>query len=255
MTPTVSVVVPAFNEEARLPDLFDALLGSASGDLAAAGLDFLEAVIVDDGSTDRTAAMLADAAARDPRLRPVVDDRPNAGKGAAIARGIAHARGELVLLVDVDLSTPIGCAVPLARALREAGAEMAIGSRDSPGSRVNAPAHRRLLGAGFNFAVRRLTGLEHPDTQCGFKLIETDVARRLTAIQVSRGFAYDVELLMRARAEGVRVVDVPVVYVHDDRSKVKVLRATGEMAWDLLRIRHHVRRERRRAAGLSSPQG
>lgn len=244
--PTVSLVVPAYNEEVRLAALFSALAERAPGELEAAELDYLEAVIVDDGSTDRTAAMLEAAAREDPRIRPVLGGGTNAGKGAAVARGIAHAEGELVLLVDVDLSTPIACAAPLAEAMRAAGAGMAIGSRDVEGSRVDAPLYRRVLGTGFNLAVRVLTGLDHPDTQCGFKLIETGTARELTAAQVSRGFAYDVEILMRARDLGVRVVDVPVVYIHDSRSKVRVFRATGEMARDLVRITLQLRRERRR---------
>lgn len=246
-SPTVSLIVPAYDEEARLGVLFEKLGASAEGDLARAGLSYLETVIVDDGSTDATSSLLQAAAARDVRIRPILGQLRNRGKGAALATGIAAARGEIVLLVDVDLSTPLSCARPLAEAMRAAGTPMAIGSRDLEESRVEAPLHRRLLGAGFNVAVRALTGLRHADTQCGFKMIETGFARELVGDRISQGFAFDVEVLMRARNAGVEVAEVPVTYIHDARSKVRVLRASAEMAGDLLRLAVRLRGGRPRA--------
>jgi dolichyl-phosphate beta-glucosyltransferase len=242
-----SLIIPAFNEEARLARLFAVLAEEADRDLAQAGLDYLEAVVVDDGSTDATSGLLAAAAAADDRIRPVLGRAHNRGKGAAIRDGVAVARGELVLLVDVDLSTPLDEVAELGRGLAESGAPVAIGSRDLPGSRVEAPLFRRVLGALFNLAVRIATGLRYTDTQCGFKLLEIDVARRLLAEQIAEGFAFDVELLLRARLAGVEVVEVPVSYVHDDRSKVRVPGASLAMTRDLARMSWRLRLSGRRA--------
>ena len=237
-----SLVIPAYNEEARLAQLFAVLADEVERDLAAAGLDYFEAVVVDDGSTDATSGLLAAAAASDERIRPVIGRSHHRGKGAAIRDGVAVARGEMVLLVDVDLSTPLSDVGELGRLLAESGASVAIGSRDLPGSRVEAPLHRRVLGALFNLAVRIATGLRYTDTQC-----ETDVARRLLADQIAEGFAFDVELLLRARLGGVEVVEVPVSYVHDDRSKVRVPGASLAMTRDLARMSWRLRRSGRRA--------
>jgi glycosyltransferase involved in cell wall biosynthesis len=238
---TTSIVFPAFNEEERLGKLFTAL-SIADRDLAEAGLDYLEAVIVDDGSGDRTPEILQEAAAADPRVRPVLGRRQNLGKGRAVKEGVAAAEGDLVLLADVDLSTPLSETRKLVAGLGRPGIELAIGSRDKPGSIVEAPTHRRVLGAGFNLAVRLLTGLDYADTQCGFKLMSTEVARELTKDQISSGFAFDVELLLRADQTGVGVVEVPVNYFHDDRSKVRIPRASIAMARDLVVMSWKIRR-------------
>jgi glycosyltransferase involved in cell wall biosynthesis len=245
--PGVALVIPAYNEQARLPRLFEVLQTSAEADLARAGLDYVEAVIVDDGSTDDTRRMIEAAAARDPRVRPVVEIRRNSGKGAAIKAGVGAARAEMVLLVDVDLSTPLTDAWKLSARLAETGAAIAIGSRDREGADVVAPLHRKLLGSAFNLAVRALTGLRFTDTQSGFKLLETATARSLMDGQVSAGFAFDVELLARARLAGLEVAEVPVSYVHDHGSKVRVLRTSAEMARDLIRVSLLIRRDGRRA--------
>lgn len=252
---TTSIVIPAYNESARLTALLDALSLHAEEDLSRAGLSYLEAVIVDDGSTDRTPDVLEGAAEKDPRLRPVLDGRPNQGKGAAIRRGVEAARGDLVLFVDVDLSTPLADVGALAAGMERTGAPFAIGSRDVPGAKVEAPMRRRALGACFNFAVRTLAGLDFADTQCGFKLIETPVASSLLAEQISRGFAFDVELLLRAKLAEIAVVEVPVSYVHDDRSKVRVLRSSASMALDLVRISARLRRGGRPARAIPPPAG
>lgn len=234
--PDVSLIIPAYNEALRLPVLFDTLTRFADADLKRAGLRFLEAVIVDDGSSDATAQLLSAAAAENPRLRPVLGRPENRGKGAAIAAGVAVARGDMVLLADVDLSTPIADARALAQAIAGRERAIAIGSRDVRSARIEAPRHRRLLGSCFNLAVRALTGLGYSDTQCGFKLTSSAVARELLRDQISEGFAFDVELLIRARAAGVEVVEVPVSYIHDAGSKLRVLPASLEMARDLVRV-------------------
>ncbi len=233
--PSLSIVIPAFNEEQRLPRLIEELETSAEATAAASGFSFLEGVIVDDGSTDSTADLLREAAAAHPFVR-LVSGNGNRGKGAAIAAGVRVARGDYALLTDIDLSTPLSDLSRLARAVRE-GAEIAIGSRVVGGSVVkDAPAHRKRLGQGFNLIVRTLTGLGFGDTQCGFKLVATAAARELLAVQICRGWAYDVELLMRAHLAGLEVVEVPVTYVHDSRSQMKTVSASVPMLLDVIEL-------------------
>lgn len=229
---TLSLVIPAYNEQARLPGLFRGLAG-AEGIVAEAGMELVEILIVDDGSTDETAAMLEAAAAENPQLKPVLEFDRNRGKGAAFAAGVERARGEYVLLADVDLSTPLGELSKLAAAIR-GGADIAIGSRAVAGAVVErGPVHRKVLGETFNGAVRLLTGLHLRDTQNGFKLFPTEAARRLLADQTCPGFSFDVELLMRADRAGLRIAEVPILYLHDSRSSVRVGSAGAKMLRDV----------------------
>ena len=214
--------MPAYNEERRLPASLSVLEATAAAELGAAGLELAEIVVVDDGSDDRTPDLLREAAVGFPLLAPLLRGGHNEGKGAAVAAGVAVARGELVLLSDLDLSTPLADVARLYAKLGE-GAELAIGSRDVPGSDIEAPEHRKQIGRIFNALVRRLTGLPFKDTQCGFKLMPAATARELVEEQLVKGFAYDVELLMRARARGLEIAEVPVHYVHDTASKVNPL--------------------------------
>lgn len=246
---TLSLVIPAFNEEERLPALFDALRSSAASTAEGAGMSLIEILIVDDGSTDKSREMLAKAADRDPLLRPVLDFSQNRGKGAAFAAGVARARGDHVLLADVDLSTPLDELPKLTAAIRE-GADIAIGSRAVPGAIVErGPLYRKVLGGAFNTTVRLLTGLRLRDTQNGFKLFPTEAAKGLLAEQTCPGFAFDVELLMRADRAGLRIAEVPILYLHDSRSSVRVGSASVEMLKDVsglayrLRLRPSTRRE------------
>ena len=215
----VSVVVPAFNEESRLPRLLDEVEATASREFAKAGLRLFEVIVVDDGSTDGTPQVLTGASAL-PWLRPVITRKPNVGKGSAVRRGVRRARGELVLICDTDLATPLGEVRKLHDALAN-GADVAIGSRAlDPRLEREMPRYRRLAGRAFNLGMRVLTGLPFRDTQCGFKLMPTAVAQTLLREQLVSGFAFDVEVLMRARNAGLRVEEVPVVYVHDADTRV-----------------------------------
>lgn len=243
--PTLSIVVPAYNEERRLGSFLGALGAAAVSQVEELGLELIEIVAVDDGSVDRTPSMLVEAAKRNPLLVPLVRGGANEGKGAALAAGVRKARGELTLLVDIDMSTPLGELDKLYRRVN-AGADVAIGSRDVAGSVVvHAPEHRKQIGRSFNFLVRRLTGLPFKDTQCGFKLMSTATARVLLERQLVRGYAFDVELLMRARALGLSVAEVPVTYIHDRDSRVNPLTASPRMAIDVVRLAIRMRRDRR----------
>ncbi len=235
----LSLVIPAYDEEARLPALLELLASSAEGTVAAAGFELAETVVVDDGSGDRTAAILA--ASKVPKLKPILGEEGHRGKGAAVARGVSAASGEYVLIADADLSTPLGELAKLARATA-AGADVAVGSRAVAGAVVErGPIHRKLTGRAFSLTVRLLTGIPVRDTQNGFKLLRTATARELFAEQVCPGFAFDVELLMRARRAGLRIDEVPVLYVHDSRSRVRVVRASVRMLGEVLRLSRELR--------------
>ncbi|HEU4707449.1 MAG TPA: glycosyltransferase [Solirubrobacterales bacterium] len=238
---TLSLVIPAYNEEARLPALMETLAAEAEDAVAAAGMRLQEVLIVDDGSADRTRQMLEAAGVEHPWLKPVLEFDRNRGKGAAFAAGAARAKGDYVLLADVDLSTPLGELGKLTAAIA-AGADVAIGSRAVPGAVVErGPLHRKLTGNTFNAAVRAMTGLRVRDTQNGFKLFPTEPLKRYVARQTSPGFAFDVELLMRAQRDGLRIAEVPILYMHDERSRVRVLSASPRMLREVAGLTYRLR--------------
>src|SRR3954451_13245859 len=217
---TVSLVVPSYNEERRLPRLAAALRDGAADDLARAGLMLVETIVVDDGSLDSSADVLRQEQAMTPGLAPLIREGRNEGKGAAVAAGVAVAQGELVLISDVDLAAPLHEAGRLMTAIDD-GADVAIGSRAIDPSLVTGiPLRRRVMGRAFNGLVRAMSGLPYRDTQCGFKLLPTSVARRLMAEQLTPRFAFDVEILMRARRDGLTVDEVPIEYHHDPDSSI-----------------------------------
>lgn len=248
---TLSLVIPAYNEELRLPALVEALTGEADEAVAAAGMRLLEVLIVDDGSTDRTRQMLEAAGAEHERIEPVLEFGCNRGKGAAFAAGALRAEGDYVLLADADLSTPLGELKKLTAAIGR-GADIAIGSRAVPGAVVErGPVHRKLTGGAFNVAVRGLTGLRVRDTQNGFKLFPAEAVKRYAAQQSSPGFAFDVELLMRAQREGLKIAEIPILYLHDERSRVRVVSASPQMLREVAGLAYRLRL-RRGAAGADS---
>jgi dolichyl-phosphate beta-glucosyltransferase len=233
---SVSVVVPAYNEERRLPALLELFEGSATDVLAAAGLQLHELIVVDDGSSDGTPRILDARAATLPFLRVIRLER-NRGKGASVRAGMLSASGTFGLMTDVDLATPLEDVGLLSTEL-ERGFDVAIGSRGLPASMVvvRQRLHRELMGRAFNRMLRALTGLPFHDTQCGFKLFRLDRTRRLFELQRIDGFAYDVELLVIARRLGLRTTEVPVHWSNDDCTTVGLLSAPFAMAYDLLKI-------------------
>lgn len=240
-TANLSIVIPAYNEEVRLPALLEKLGAEAEKAAADAGMRLLEVLVVDDGSTDRTRELLEAAAAENERLHPVFPYARNRGKGAAFAAGALAAEGDHVLLADVDLSTPLGELDKLTAAI-EAGADVAIGSRAVAGAIVErGPAHRKVTGNLFNGAVRLLTGLRVRDTQNGFKLFPAEAVKRYAAQQTCPGFAFDVELLMRANREGLTIAEVPILYTHDHRSRVNVASASPKMLREVGHLAYRLR--------------
>lgn len=233
----LSVVVPSFNEEDRLPRSLDALRQY----LDARGGRY-EVLVVDDGSADGTAT-LTNARARDWReLRLIRLDR-NRGKGAAVRAGMMAAAGRRRLFTDADLSTPIAEVGKLGLEL-DHGAGVAIGSRAVPGANVatHQPPHRELMGKTYNrlLQIAALPGLH--DTQCGFKLFTADAALTCFAELECPGFGFDAEVLLRARAAGIRISEVGVEWRNSVGSRVSSLRDGGRMLLELRRLRECRRR-------------
>jgi dolichyl-phosphate beta-glucosyltransferase len=233
---TLSIVVPVYNEDRRLPILFEALAVDARQEIALAGLELVELLVVDDGSTDGTQALLDAHASVDARLRVVSLER-NRGKGAAVRAGVLAARGKYVLVTDVDLSTPLTEIDKLVDAIR-AGNDLAIGSRALPSSQivVHQPPHREWMGKTFNALLRLTTGMPYRDTQCGFKLFRLDRTRVLFEIQQVEGFAFDAELCLNASRLGLAVAEVPVLWRDNRDTKVRIVHSSLRMMLDLIRI-------------------
>ena len=228
----LSVVVPCFNEEQRLPRTIEQIERYLDGKHA----DY-ELILVDDGSADGTRQLMDAAAERHPSVR--VEALPqNRGKGRALAVGVAAARGDEILLTDADLSTPIEELDKLQAALND-GAGVAIASRALRASRVEVsqPIYRVMMGKAFNLIVQAILLPGIWDTQCGFKLFRADVARKVFAGLSTDGFGYDPEVLYRARKHGVKIAEVPVVWRNSVETKVSPLSSSLDMFKHVIRVR------------------
>jgi dolichyl-phosphate beta-glucosyltransferase len=232
MAPLLSVVIPAYNEEQRLPSTIESIERYLEGSRP----DY-ELILVDDGSSDGTRRVMEAVAQRNPKVR--IEALPaNRGKGGALAAGVAVARGDEVLVTDADLSTPIEELEKLEAALK-AGAGVAIGSRSVKGSQVEVaqPVYRVLMGKVFNLIVQVVLLPGIWDTQCGFKLFRADVARPVFAALTTDGFGYDPEALFLAKRRGVRIAEVPVVWRNSAPTKVMPFRSSLDMFKHVVRVR------------------
>ncbi|HEY1421245.1 MAG TPA: dolichyl-phosphate beta-glucosyltransferase [Candidatus Dormibacteraeota bacterium] len=230
--PALSVVVPCYNEERRLPRTIEQIVRYLDG----SGTSY-ELILVDDGSADGTRRIMDEAAAHHPAVR--VESLPqNRGKGRALAVGVAAAVGAEVLVTDADLSTPIEELASLQRAI-DSGAGVAIASRAVKGSRVEVsqPVYRVLMGKAFNILVQAVLLPGIWDTQCGFKLFRADIARDAFARLSTDGFGYDPEVLYRARKLGVKIAEVPVVWRNSAPTTVSAWRSSYDMFKHVLRVR------------------
>ncbi len=228
----LSVVVPAFNEELRLPPSLDRI-----HDFLAARDWRYEVVVADDGSRDRTAELVRQRARTWPQLRLVALPE-NRGKGAAVQAGMLAATGRRRLFTDADLSTPIEEMDRLAARI-DGGAEIAIGSRAVDGSRVelHQPAYRELMGKSYNRLLRLLVLPGLHDTQCGFKLFTARAARLCFSELECPGFGFDAEVLLRACRSGLSVVEVGVVWRNASGTSVNSMSDSLKMLAELWRLR------------------
>lgn len=231
--PSLSIVIPAYNEAQRLGATLDRIAAYLNG----ARFTNPEIIVVDDGSNDGTAALVEKHAAADSRIR-LLRNPGNRGKGYAVRHGMLEARGDWVLFSDADLSSPIEEVEDLLEAAAATDAAVAIGSRalDRSMVKTHQSAARELSGRFFNVLMRLITGLPFQDTQCGFKLYRRDAARAVFALQRLDGFSFDVEDLVIAKRLGLRAIETPVEWANVEGTKVSLAKGLQSFA-DLVRIR------------------
>jgi len=232
---SLSIVLPAYNEHARLPSTLDRILEYVSS----RSFSFLEILVVDDGSLDGTAETVRGYGDRSPLIR-LISNPGNRGKGFAVRHGMLKARGDWRLFTDADLSAPIEDLEKLFDAAAREHAVISFGSRALDRSLVSVPQgwSREMSGRLFNVIVRLVTGLPHHDTQCGFKLYRADAAEAVFGRQKLDGFGFDVEALFIARRLGLKAVEVPVRWANVEGTRVSL--ASGLRAFlDLLLIRRY----------------
>lgn len=237
--PTLSIVVPAFNESARI----EATVTTLADNLANRPVPW-EIRVVDDGSTDDTVAVVQSAAAGDPRI--VIQQEPHRGKGGTVKAGMLGTRAALRFMCDADLSMP---PAELDRFLELVPSkfDVVIGSREGAGAqRVNEPAYRHQMGRLFNTLVRALVLTGFNDTQCGFKMFTGEAADRIFPQVRLDGWAFDIEVLVIAQRLGLRVHEMPIEWHYRAQSQVSPIRDAIKMARDVLRIRTNLARNRYR---------
>lgn len=243
-TPELSIVIPSYNEERRLPATLEKI-----SDYIHEKRSNTEVIVVDDGSADRTAAVAESWRGRIPQLR-VVSNGINRGKGFSVRHGSLEARGDIVLFTDADLSSPIEEGEKLFAALQSH--DVAIGSRavDRNLIEVHESRFREFAGIVFNWIVRLTLRLPFVDTQCGFKAFRRERCLIIFEQQTIERFGFDPELLYLARHHCLSVVEVPVRWAHSPATKVNMMRDSVQMfldvfiiRWNALRGRYHRRRE------------
>jgi len=231
---SISIIIPAYNEEKRLP----ATLEKVVAWLDRTDWSFREIIVVDDGSSDGTAAVAERFAAGRSDVR-VLRNPGNHGKGYSIRNGMLEAQAEWALFSDADLSAPIEELDKLWLAVSKDSADVAIGSRALNRGLigVHQSAFREYGGRVFNLLLRVITGLPFWDTQCGFKLFEGGAAREIFRRQRAEGFGFDAEVLFIARQLGYKIVEVPVRWNHVEGTKMRLFSDTLRMVLDLVTIR------------------
>lgn len=232
MNNTYSIIIPAYNESARICGTLEKILAFVRSQGWSA-----EIIVVNDGSTDGTSLIVQGYAARHPNLR-IIENPGNRGKGYSVRNGMLHATGEILLFSDADLSTPIEDSTQLLDAI-ERGADVAIGSRwlRTELQVQPQPLHRRIFGRAFNLALRLVLGLGYKDTQCGFKAFTRCAAQTIFPLQHIERWGFDPEILFLAMRFGFRVEEVPVQWAHREGTHISPLRDGMRMLLEMLRVR------------------
>ncbi len=231
-SPRYTIVIPAYNESARITASLDHILLFSTQNQWD-----LEIIVVNDGSRDNTAEIVRDYARRNPSVQ-LLENPGNRGKGYSVRNGVLNARGDVILFTDADLSSPIEEAPKLFAALRQ-GADMAIGSRWLQVELQNKrqPLYRQVFGRIFNLLLRITLGLPYKDTQCGFKAFSRSTGEAIFSRQMIDRWGFDPEILFLARKMGYKIVEVPVEWAHDSRSKINPVTDGFKMFLEMLWIR------------------
>ncbi len=232
--PQLSIVVPAFNECLRIEATLERVMACIDAQQWDA-----EVLVVDDGSKDETAAIVEHWMDLHPRLH-LIKNPGNRGKGYSVRNGLLQAAGEIVLFTDADLSAPMEEANRLLAAI-EAGADVAIGSRWMERARqtIQQPLYRQVFGRCFNAITRNVMGLPFKDTQCGFKAFRRDAAQVIFRLQRIERWGFDPEILFIARKLRYSIVEVPVTWGHDERSRMSYLKDGMKMLEEMAVIRYN----------------
>jgi glycosyltransferase involved in cell wall biosynthesis len=241
---SLSVVIPAYNEEKRLPATLERVSSYFAGRCDGVRLRDWEILVVDDGSRDGTSTVVDQWSRKDGHLR-LIRNPGNRGKGYAVRNGMRSAQGEWRLFSDADLSAPIEEVEKLLSAALEQGADVAIGSRavDRSLVEVHQSAFREASGRFFNRIMRLATGLPFLDTQCGFKLYSAKAAEAVFSRQLLEGFSFDVEDLVIAKHLGMKCLEIPVRWANVEGTKVSAWSGAKSFA-DLVTIRMNALRGR-----------
>jgi glycosyltransferase involved in cell wall biosynthesis len=238
-SPILSIVIPAYNEGARIENALERVLSCVADRHWDA-----EVLVVDDGSSDNTADIVHTWMLTHPNLHLIYNDG-NRGKGYSVRNGLLQATGQVVMFTDADLSSPIEEAERLFEAL-DAGADVAIGSRwlDKQRQTIHQPLYRRFFGRCFNAVTRKFIGLPYKDTQCGFKAFKRDAAQVIFRLQTIERWGFDPEILFIARKLKYKIVEVPVTWGHDERSRISYLKDGMKMLEEMAQIRKNSLRGR-----------
>lgn len=227
--PFLSIVIPAHNEESRLPRTLEQVLQFLEQQAYSS-----EVIVVENGSTDRTFELAQELSHKHKNLIALHEEQR--GKGNAVRRGILEAHGEYRFICDADLSMPIE-ELPKFLPPAMTGFDIAIGSREAPGAiRYNEPSYRHLGGRAINLLIRMLILPGLNDTQCGFKCFHASTAESLFRQQTLMGWSFDIEILYLARRKKLRIREIPIQWYYDPESKVNAVRDALRMISDIFRI-------------------
>jgi dolichyl-phosphate beta-glucosyltransferase len=234
MLPAFSAIIPCYNEAARIGDTIRSTIDYLSAESPDA-----ELIVVNDGSTDATPAIVREALAGAKIQTRLIENFPNRGKGAAVRSGLLVATKPIGLFFDADLSTPLSEIPKLIEPIAKHEVDVAFGSRalDRKLIGVHQPWRREQAGRVFNLIVRVATGMPFWDTQCGFKAFRLDVCRPILEKVQTVGFAFDVELLLLAHRAGLRLREIPVRWNHAEGSKVRVVHDSLRMLREVIALR------------------
>jgi glycosyltransferase involved in cell wall biosynthesis len=230
--PRLSIVIPAYNESARIEATLDRVMSC----VASEGWD-AEVLVIDDGSKDNTAGIVKRWMDVFPRLH-LIQNPGNRGKGYSVRNGLLQAAGDIVMFTDADLSAPMEEANRLIAAI-DAGADVAIGSRwlDRTRQTIHQPLYRQFFGRCFNAITRGVMGLPFKDTQCGFKAFRREAAQIVFRLQRIERWGFDPEILFIARKLRYTIKEVPVTWGHDERSRMSYLKDGLKMLEEMAIIR------------------